>query len=204
MKIGEVDWGVLRGSIIFFCVVVAGSCSLFYAGTHFTELAVNDLRQVKSKLFQVRGEYQTIDDEKRIIETYLPQYRALEERGIVGDERRLSWVESLRDSALKIKLPSLRYELLPQQLYQPEFPLPQGIYRVYVSEMTLDGALLHEGDLFALLRELNRSASGLFTVSSCHLSGPPGGIKLHPKAKIVGARRGLRWYTIEKTKDDSA
>ena len=204
MKIGEVDWGVLRAAIILLVIAISLSGGLFYAGTHYTELAVDELRQVKSKLFQVRGEYRTVDDEKRIIDLYLPQFRALEESGIVGDERRLSWIESLRDAAAKIKLPALRYELLPQEVYIPEFPLQQGAYRVYASEMTLEAGLLHEGDLFALLRELNRNASGLFTVSKCYLRGTTSGVSFNPKANNVAARCDLRWYTIEQLKDDSA
>ena len=204
MKVAEIDWGVLRGAIIFLVVAVIVCVGLLYAGTHFTEIAVNELRQVKSGLFQVRSEYQTIDDEKRIIETYLPQYRELEESGIIGNEQRLSWVESLRRSAKTIKLPALRYELSPQEEYAAEFPLPGGAYKVYSSNMVIDAGLLHEGDLFALLRELNRSAVGLFTVSKCYLRGSPGGIRMEPKSKNVDARCDLRWYTIEQAKDDAA
>ena len=203
MRADQVDWSVIKGAIIFLVLSVIVCAGLFYAGTHFSELAVREYNQERSKLLSVRGEYQTIDDEKRIIETYLPKYEALEEDGIIGIEKRLSWVETLGDAAETIKLPALRYELRPREEYKPEFPLQQGTYQVFSSDMSLDVGLLHEGDLAALLRELNRNAVGLFSVSRCFLSGPPTTVQLDPKAKNVTARCDLRWFTIGRSEEDA-
>jgi hypothetical protein len=149
-------------------------------------------------LNQVRGEYQMIDDEQRVIETYLPQYEDLDTRGIIGEEERLNWIETLRDAALAIKLPSLQYELYPQEEYERDIPLPQGAFKVWSSTMRLDVGLLHEDDLVSLLRRINRGANGLFTVSSCSLRRELGEPKFEPRATNLTASCELEWLTIRQ------
>ena len=204
MKLAEVDWVVVRGALIFLVVALIVSSTLAYAGVHFGEQAEQGINSERRQLTAVRSQYQTIDDKQRIIELYLPLYEILEERGIVGKERRLSWVETLKAVAEEVQLPSLRYELFPQEELVAEFPLQQGVYRVYSSEMRLDMALLHEGDLPVLLRELQRKATGLFTVSSCLLLRNGQVLTMTPKAKNITASCRLKWYTIKQPEVDGA
>lgn len=204
MKVAEIDWVVLRGALILLVIAIIVSVTLIYTGVHFGEEFDKEVKRDRRKLTSIRSEYQTIDDEQRVIELYLPLYRGLEERGIVGKERRLSWVETLKVVAEKVKLPSLRYELYPQEEYAAEIPLPQGVYKVYTSDMRLDMGLLHEGDLPLLLRELQRSSSSLFTVSRCSLRRNGAALTMKPKAKNVSASCNLQWYTIKQPEPDGA
>lgn len=202
MKVGEVDWGVLRGAIVLLVLSLLISSALFYGGFYFDEQADRENSIEKRKLVKVRSQYQAIDDEQRIIETYLPQYTSLAERGIIGRERRLNWVETLRASASSIKLPSLRYALSPQSEYEAEYPYPKGLYKVYVSSMRLELGLLHEGDLSVLLRELNRNASGLFSVANCLMRRTRSEVTIDPKTANVNATCELRWFTIKQPQQD--
>ena len=197
MKLAEIDWVVLRGALILLVVALIVSVTLIYGGVHFGEQMSREIGTERRQLTSVRSQYQTIDDEQRVIELYLPQYEVLAERGIVGKEHRLSWVETLKAVAEEVKVPSLRYELYPQEEYVAEFPLRQGVYKVYSSEMRLDMGLLHEGDLPVVLRELQRKATGLFTVSRCQLIRSSQLVTMQPKAKNINASCQLKWYTIE-------
>ncbi len=204
MKLAEIDWSVLRGALILLVVALLVSGGLFYGSSYVHDQVERENRSEQLNLTRVRSEYQTIDDEQRIIETYLPQYRTLEERGIIGSERRLDWVETLRAAAAKIRLPSLRYELFPQGEYRAEFPLPQGAYKVYESTMRLDLGLLHEGDLVALLAELNRNSEGLFTVSSCSIRRNGEQVRFEPNVPNISASCELRWLTVRGADEDGA
>ena len=198
MKLAEIDWVVLRGALIFLVIAVIVSVTLIFGGVHFGDQASREIGNQRRQLTSVRSQYQTIDDEQRVIELYLPQYEVLEERGVVGKERRLSWVETLKAVAEQVKLGSLRYELYPQKEFVAEFPLQQGVYKVYSSDMRLDMGLLHEGDLPVVLRELQRKATGLFTVSSCTLLRGSELITMQPKANNINATCELKWYTIKQ------
>ena len=204
MKLAEIDWVVMRGAMILLVVALIVSVTLIYGGVHFGEKMSREIGNERRQLTSVRSQYQTIDDEQRVIELYLPQYEALAERGIVGREHRLSWVETLKAVAEEVKLPSLRYELFPQEEYVAEFPLQQGVYKVYSSDMRLNMGLLHEGDLPLVLRELQRKATGLFTVSRYEMRRSSQVVTMRPKAQNINASCDLKWYTIKQPEVDGA
>lgn len=192
----EIDWRELRGALALFMATVLIGAGLL-GGSHYFESRMKARYEAqKRQLNLVRSNYYTVDEEERLIEAYLPKYRALREQGIIGDEQRLSWVEALGDASARIKLPSLSYEISPRRPYAPDLPLDTGAFQVYASEMNLRIGLLHEGDLPALLQMLDRNATGLYSVSECRLSRNADTFRLAPMAENVTAQCTLRWYTI--------
>jgi len=204
MRLSEIDWSVLRGAMVGLALSVLASGAIFYAAFEFSEGVSREHQQRRAQLQRAQGEYQAVDEEQQVMDAYLPRFRALEEQGVVGEERRLDWVEALRDAAARLKLPSLRYEIAQQEVYEPELPLPESAFEVHASSMFLEMGLLHEGDLIAVLRELDRNASGLYSVSSCDLRRGGSGIRMEPKAENVLASCELRWFTVRKPEEDEA
>jgi len=192
----NIDWRVLQGAIAALVVSVALSAGVLGASQYFHNEMQTQYAIEKRKLNNVRSDYQRVDEEEGIIERFLPRYRALERVGIVGDERRLSWVEALREFAATIKLPSLSYEISARKPYQSPAALDSGVFRIHASEMRLQLGLLHEGDLAALLRALEGRAQGFYSVSECNLRRRSGGIVLEPTAENVTGECVLRWFTL--------
>ncbi|NIR28071.1 MAG: hypothetical protein GWN84_01785 [Gammaproteobacteria bacterium] len=194
--LGEIEWGELRGALALLIATLLVSTGLL-GGSHYFESRMEMKYEAqKRRLSVVRSNYYTVDEEERLIEAYLPKYRALREQGIIGDEQRLSWVEALGDASASIELPSLTYEISPRRPFVPDIPLETGAFQVYASEMNLRIGLLHEGDLPALLRALDRNATGLYSVSYCRLSRNVDTFRLAPMAENLTAQCTLRWYTI--------
>ena len=204
MKLSEIDWGVLRGAIAFLVVTLVLSGGLFFGVSYVAEQTEREKAKERTRLTRVQAEYQAIDDEQKIIGAYLPQYRALETEGVIGEELRLNWIESLREAARAIKLPSLRYELSPRELEEPEVPLPAGAYKVYASRMRVEAGLLHEGDLATLLHHINTTATGLFTVSNCVLTRNGGEPRMEPNASNISASCELHWFTIRQPEGEGS
>jgi len=196
MATREVDWRFLRGAIIWFVIAVLLSAGAL-GGTHyFAEQAARDYERQKIGLVDVRGRYLRLDEERRMLETLLPQFELLESKGIVGDEHRLDWTETLRDVSKELKLPRLRYEISTRGQYQPEFPLDPGTFQVYASEMRLDMGLLHEQDLKAVLAALDKQDHGIFSVSRCAMSRAQADISQDPTTPNLKAECLLRWFTL--------
>lgn len=194
--LAEIDWRELRGALALLAATLLLSAGLL-GGSHYFESRMEAKYEAqKRRLNVVRSNYYTVDEEERLIEAYLPRYRLLKERGVIGDEQRLTWVEALGDASASIKLPSLSYEISPQRPYVPDIPLDTGAFQVYASEMNLRIGLLHEEDLAALLRMLDRHATGLYSVSHCRLSRNAETFRLAPMAENITAHCTLRWYTI--------
>ena len=124
-------------------------------------------------------------------------------QGRIGDEQRLNWIETLRQVAARIKLPSLQYEIRAQREYEPDFPIETGRFSVFVSEMTLNVGLFHEEDLPRMLDELGRRAAGMFTVAGCSVLPIQDSFQSNPTKPNLEAQCQLRWFVV-KVKDEES
>ncbi|VFN08032.1 MAG: hypothetical protein BECKG1743D_GA0114223_112481, partial [Candidatus Kentron sp. G] len=124
----------------------------------------------EQRLDKMRVQYRQLDEEITIVNTYFPRFQRLVQDGFIGEERRLTWLEALRDASARIELPGLRYNISSRQPYHvSNFPVDTGIYQIHATQMQLTMGLLHEGDLFFLLRELERHGIGLYSTVYCRL-----------------------------------
>ncbi|MCP5150827.1 MAG: hypothetical protein H6983_21630 [Ectothiorhodospiraceae bacterium] len=198
MRPDDIDWGVLRGSLVLLAVAVVIGVGLMVATHQFWAGQDREYRRDQRVFTSARGRYQTVDEEERTMATYLPHYRDLEAVGVIGRERRLDWIEALREVARELKLPSVRYDLGSQDRYTPAFKVDSGAYEVYASRMTLNLGLLHEEDLPRLLEVLRERAVGLFTVSSCAIERVAPEFGRSPTEANLNARCTLEWLTIRQ------
>lgn len=202
MKASDIDWGILRAALIFLCIALVISVALFAGGQYIWQQASEAHETQKRSLNSVRDQYQALDDERRLIEDYLPKFEELEGKGIIGKEHRLNWVEALREGAARAKLPELRYQIYEQEEYTPEFPVETGAFKLYASDMRLEIGLLHEGDLPALLRVLKRQAHGVYSIRDCKVTRSGNELKKDPKATNLRATCDLTWFTIREPSEE--
>lgn len=196
MRPSDVDWSVLRRPLVMLLISLLISGGVLAGGYYYAERMEQEFTVQKRRLVAIRSNYQSIDQEKQILDTYLPQYRELAREGVIGSEHRLDWIEAVRNVAADLELPSLVYELSSRAPYDPEIALPEGVFRVYASEMRLTLGLLHEGDLIRLLERLDRSTSGLHTVTACSLERRSGEPDFEPGVPNINAECTVRWLTI--------
>lgn len=197
----QIDWRTLRGALAVFAGAFLLTGVLLASSHHFESRVQQERQAEKSRLAVVRNDYSIVEEERQLIGSYLSRYRKLEQAGIVGSERRLSWVEALSSASANIKLPSLSYQISSRQRYIPEFSLETGLFRVYASEMDLRVGLLHEEDLLTLFHALDTRASGLYSVARCDLARNGESFRLSLTAENLIARCLLRWFTIGLPED---
>ena len=205
MKLADVDWSILRGPITLMVVAVLVSVALLGGSYYFWSTMDSEYRKQNSRLLAIRRKYQTVDDEEQIIETFLPRFEKHAEVGVIGPENRLDWIEALRGASEVLKLPSVRYSIESQRVYEPGYEVnTQGSFQVFASEMVLDIGLLHEGDLPRLLEELNIAGKGLYTVSSCQMRRVRAAFSEDPNEINLQADCRLRWLTIKPKEGGNA
>jgi hypothetical protein len=200
MKAADIEWSMLRGALIGLTIAVAVSIGIIAASHHFLETADRALKRSEATLRASRNQYRTVDEQEAMIATYYPRFVELEGQGIVGGEKRLDWIESLRRADENLKLPSLTYSIGSQEPYTAEYPLAGGAYQPYVTRMDLRLGLLHGQDLFNLLTSLDENAQGLFSVDTCKLErrlDKPSS----PRESHLTSECKLRWFTIRKPGD---
>jgi hypothetical protein len=196
MSLSPQDWHKLRFPIIGLgaALVLVGALVSF-ADQYRTknELA---LQTQQNLLNQARQKLQSSGLEKDTIMQYLPTYNELLASGFIGEERRIEWIETLRQIHAQHKLFSIDYSIGLQESYKPSFLPNLGNFRLNRSVMSLKLDMLHEGDILALIDGL-REQTTPFIVRDCEISRPIGAVV---NAKNVAANMQANcevdWLTL--------
>jgi hypothetical protein len=155
--------------------------------------AVESMEQAQRVRDAAYSHYAHVDNEKRDIRNFQPRYIELLARGLIGDEKRLEWVDVIRQAQEQRKLPPLSYEIEPQQKVRLESSLDLGDYQLQGSRMRLHMDLLHEMDLFNFFDDLRQRS--FFAVQDCSIRrlGVAAGALGAP---TLGADCTLNWITL--------
>lgn len=196
MKKDGIDWGILKGSIILFCICFAVCSALIGGSYYFNNNLSKQYKQNKNAFQSISRRYLDVDQEEKLLQDYYPQFVKLYNQGIIGREKRLNWIEALRYSGEKTKLPSLSYAIESQEVFTPEFNINYSGFTLYSSSMELNLGLLHEGDFFKLLNYLDQTADGIYTISECTFRRNGNQIIFEKNNANVSASCLLHWITI--------
>jgi hypothetical protein len=108
--------------------------------------------------------------EKEDLQGYYHQYQNLVEQNVIGQERRLDWIEAIEKIRNKLNIFSVKYKLEPQETLNFETVTTSNSFDLHRSNMTLDFSLLHEGQLLNFLDTLSKEAKGMYLLESCTLT----------------------------------
>ena len=187
------EFALIRTAVL--TLVAAVTISL--TGVLLSELRkheANDKLEVSQRARDAAwSRYAQVDNEKRDIRNFQQRFVALRQRGLVGDERRLEWLDAIRQTQEQLKLAPLSYEIEPQQTVQLESPLDLGDFELRGSRMRLHMELLHELDLFNFFQALRQHS--YFAVQDCSIKRL-GVVAGTPGASTLGADCTLNWITL--------
>jgi hypothetical protein len=194
----KVDWNYLKSPLIIFGIAILIAAGLTITGFEYEQAQEVKYQRALSALRSTHTNYRKLVNDLNLLEQYRTIYNGYKKSGLVGEEHRLSWVESLETTNQVLRLPRLAYSLEPQgEFRRPGFVERAGV-SVRSSSMDLTLGLLHEEDLFALLEGLRQSIKNLFTVESCSLIRPGySDGPLSTKSTNLEAQCRLRWMTID-------
>jgi len=195
--LNKIDWFYLRRPLIILAVAILISAAVVVAGYQYEKVQHEDYQTALSTLRSTHKLYSSIVNDIDLLDQYRSLYGEYKSSGLVGEERRLSWIESLESTNEVLRLPTLGYSLNPQEKFvRPGFQLKRGV-SVMSSPMDLNLGLLHEEDMFALLEGLRLSIQNLFTVDSCSINrSTPIGRSLDTRQTNLQSRCSIRWVTI--------
>jgi hypothetical protein len=193
----KIDWFYLRRPLIMLAVAILFSTAIALAGYQYEKVQREQYQTALSTLRSTHKQYSSMVKDIDLLDQYRSLYSEYKATGLVGDERRLSWIESLEATNEVLRLPTLGYSLKPQEIFKrPGFKLQRGV-SVMASPMELTIGMLHEEDLFALLEGLHLSIRNLFTVDSCSITRRGAiGRSLDTKKANLQSRCTIHWVTI--------
>ena len=106
--------------------------------------------------------------EKRDVHDHAELYQRLKDLRILGEERRLEWVEALARIRAARELAEFRYQIERQKVLKTLPGKPALDLRS--SSMKVEFALLHEGDLLGFLEDLRASGNAYYSVRQCSIA----------------------------------
>jgi len=192
----RVDWPILRGTLVVFVLSLAASAGMVTASFYFRQNMEREYQAHHAEFREASRKYLAVDDEERLIDQFFPEFRRLFDAGLLGRERRLSWLEALRRAGDANDLKQVTYKLDAQREASPDFSIALGNYRLYASAMSLNLSLLHEGDLLRVLQALDRDALGQYAVKRCVLKRSGERVDLSAEGANLNADCTLDWWTI--------
>lgn len=199
MKLEKKDWQTLQTPLLILVAVIAAVISLFATAQYFNTNQQQALQNQQNQLNAARQRYQSSGAEKAMITEYLPRYQALIGKGFVGEERRIEWVEALREQHKNHKLFGIKYSISHQEKYTPVFATNLGGFTLSRSVMKLDLDMLHEGDLLQLTESLNTNNTAPFILRDCEIArlNPAGQISNQLIANLHAVCE-LDWLTLRE------
>lgn len=194
----SIDWFFLKRTLLVFTISIVFSISMVFIGLQYEEAHYESYKKGEGNLRTTHRLYKNMVNDIDLLEQYTVKFASYKASGLVGGERRLSWIESLESTNSVLKLPKLTYSLLPQEGFIRAGLKPGRSVSIKSSPMELSMLLLHEEDLFALMEGLSLSISNLFTIDSCQirLLGQVGK-SFDTKKANLSTTCTIRWISID-------
>lgn len=183
--------GMLVFSILVMAVLVNHTQSnvSFFEAEHAKQERL--LKEAKQKL-QLSGQ------EKDTITTFLPQYQRLIDIGFVGEEKRIEWLDALRNVHDQSRLFKVDYMIDKQSAFKTTLPLDLGPFVLYKSMMTISLDMLHEGDIITLLVGLNDKAHAPYILRQCEIRRLTNQLRTDVMQPSFQAICELDWITLHE------
>jgi len=108
-----------------------------------------------------------VSEEEREIRENLVHFEQMRQHGMVGEQNRIDWIESIARIKNSRKLFEIRYNIEAQRSLDYPGVVATGAADFVVSRMRLNMLLLHEGDLLNFLADLQAAGKGHVSVRRC-------------------------------------
>lgn len=188
--------------IVLFLLILAISVIAVVVSQAVWNSSKETLQSAQSDLDYARERYYTAIDRKRLLALYEKKYQTLINNGIVGDEKRLNWVNVIESATVRFQIPYIKYRIEKRQVVSSiHLSSRYPDIKLFKSPMTFEMQLLHEGDLFSIINHLDKEVKGLFDIQSCSISRNHGtAISLldSTTGKNFTALCKLNWYTMQQ------
>ncbi|MFW5431176.1 MAG: hypothetical protein ACKE5M_06615 [Methylophilaceae bacterium] len=196
MMLTQTDWRKLRFPILGFgCAMVLVGLLVSFAD-QYRNKKETALQEAQSSYGKARQKFESSGLEKETIIKYLPEYNDLLSKGFIGEERRIEWIERLRQIHANYNLFSIDYSIGQQERYGPSFVSNVGNHVMNRSVMELKLDMLHEGDLINLLEDLHEDTPP-FMVRDCVITRPIGAkIDIKRVTDNLKATCEIDWITL--------
>lgn len=169
MNFSAQEWKKLAAPLLVALLLIAAGAGLIWHARLTLHQEGQNLAAARTERTQARERLSKIAEEEREVNANIEVYRQLRSIGILGEEKRLEWVDAIARIRTRRELLDLRYSVERQKLLHSAPGKPANV-DFHASTMKVDLALLHEGDLLGFLADLRASGNAYYSVQKCAIT----------------------------------
>ena len=160
-----------RKLVIIFLILTALLVAAWYGyGEIQKELAAQEKPKIQ-KLNSLQSQVKFLQQQVKLYQEYGDKYQELVKKGLVKQQDRVFWTDSLIKLKDEYLIPELSFSFSPEKpLSNGQFSkirLPNGMF--FYSDVKLKMSLQHEEDLVRVFESISQNISPLYLVNSCDM-----------------------------------
>ncbi len=170
MTFGREDLRQLRLPLaLVSALVLVGAACLVTSG-YLLDAARKTGEEARQSRVSAQGRVSKVAEEERGIRENLVFYDRMRRSGLMSDQNRLDWIESVARIKNERKLFEIKYSIDAQKPLDYPGIVDSGAAQFIVSRIKLDMLLLHEEDLLNFLADLDASGKVYMSVRHCSVT----------------------------------
>ena len=154
--------------IIFMILSALFGAAWYGYGEIQKELIAQEKPKIQ-KLNSLRSQVKFLQQQVRLYQEYGEKYEELVKKGLVKQQDRVFWTDSLIKLKDEYLIPDLSFSFSPEKpLSSGQFSkikIPNGMF--FYSDVTLKMSLQHEEDLVRVFESISQNISPLYLVQNC-------------------------------------
>ncbi|HKW38703.1 MAG TPA: hypothetical protein VJO54_12930, partial [Burkholderiales bacterium] len=170
MNIRRDDLKRLRAPIALAAALAAVGIAVLVASQSSLDTARRAREASRASRVGAQERVLRVSEEEREIRENLIDYERMREHGMLSDQNRIEWIESIARIKNARKLFEIRYRIEAQRTLDYPGIVPTGGADLVVSRMKLDMLLLHEDDLLNFLADLQAAKKAYVSVRQCMIT----------------------------------
>ena len=155
--------------LIIFVILSALFGASWYGYEEIQKELVAQEKPKIQKLNSLRSQVKFLQQQVRLYQEYGEKYEELVKKGLVKQQDRVFWTDSLIKLKDEYLIPDLSFSFSPEKpLSSGQFSkikIPNGMF--FYSDVTLKMSLQHEEDLVRVFESISQNISPLYLVQNC-------------------------------------
>lgn len=155
-----------RHLLIFLPALCVGGTAIIVSH-NFAAHAQVEQQVAQHQLDTARANLASAQEDRKNMNEYMLEYEKLLARNIIGEGRRLDWIEGMEKIRQQHRILGFSYTISPRHPYTPPSKADNGRFDLSMSDMALQLNLLHEEQLLDFFDTLQSDTRGWFILNSC-------------------------------------
>ncbi len=173
----------LRLPLVAAAALLALGAACLFASEDYLDTAKKARDAARLSRVAAQERVSKVSEEEREIRENLVHYEQMRRRGMVGEQSRLDWIESIARIKNDRKLFEIKYSIEAQRPLDYPGIVATGAADFVVSRMNLEMLLLHEEDLLNFLADLEVAGKAYVSVRHCTVSRIERAAALQPRLR---------------------